>query len=177
MPNTTLSLQALHAASPSKWSIYNFDCDDEGLEMADAIRQGYAKAVSDGSYKDQQGTSGFCLFGHTDAISLASVNGVPGSPSVQSAYRSELAGIAGIITAVELICTKHSIMQGDIEVGLDGSKAMNQTKGDWPLQPSQADFDLLMDLRRRIAQSPIPNHLALALDKGPSGQTYAPPTS
>jgi hypothetical protein len=46
------------------------------------------------------------LLGTTKEPLLIGWNGVSGSPSVQSAYRSELAGIiAGIITAVKLICS------------------------------------------------------------------------
>jgi hypothetical protein len=131
----------------SKWSIYDFACNDDGQELASAIQQGYSKAVSDGSFKNERGTLAFSLFGTTKEPLLIGWNGVPGAHNIQSAYRSELAGIAGIITAVEMLCTRFTIEEGAIEVGLDGSEALNQSRGDWPLSPSQADFDMLTDIR------------------------------
>jgi hypothetical protein len=63
----TSMLHSLHEQSPSsKWSIHDFTCLGEGQELAEAIQQGYAKAVSDGSYKDQRGTSAFSLYGKTE---------------------------------------------------------------------------------------------------------------
>jgi hypothetical protein len=88
----------------------------------------------------------FSLSGTTNEPFLIGWSGVPGRLSVQSAYRSKLAGTAGIITAVELICSQFTITHGDIEVGLDGSKALNQLQGDWPLVPTQADFDMISDI-------------------------------
>ncbi len=77
---------------------------------------------------------------------------------MQSAYCSKLVGIAGIITAVEMLCARYSIKEGAIEIGLDGSEALNQSRGTWPLAPKQADFDMLCDIRRRLAQSNITWH-------------------
>jgi hypothetical protein len=82
--------------SLSKWSIDNFVCTDDGQELATAIQQGFSKAVSNGSFKDQRGMPAFSLFGTTDEPLFIGWNGVPGSIQTQSAYRSELAGIAGI---------------------------------------------------------------------------------
>jgi hypothetical protein len=77
---------------------------------------------------------------------------------VQSAYCSKLVGIAGIITAVEMLCARYSIKEGAIEIGLDGSEALNQSCGTWPLAPKQADYDMLCDICRRLAQSNITWH-------------------
>jgi hypothetical protein len=57
-----------------------------------------------------------------------------------------------------MICFHHSLTQGDIKIGLDGSEALNQSQGDWPIIPSQADFDMLMDIQQRISCSPITWH-------------------
>jgi hypothetical protein len=59
-------------------------CHDEGAEIAKALSQGYAKAVSDSSYKDKWGTSGFCLFGTSDNPSFFCMNGVLGDETVEA---------------------------------------------------------------------------------------------
>jgi hypothetical protein len=151
----TTSLYELHENSDSKWSIHNFVYSDNGQELAHSIQQGFAKAVSDGSFKNQRGTSAFSLFGSTEEPLLIGWNGVPGTLTAQSAYRSELAGIAAIITAAKLLVTRFSLSHGAIKIGLDGSEALNQAGGNWPLVPAQADFDMLSDIRRRLALSPI----------------------
>jgi hypothetical protein len=117
-------------------------CSDNVQELAKAITQGHAKAISDGSFKDGRDTSAFSLFGSTEEPLLIGWNGVPGNPHAQSAYRSKLAGVAGIITAAKLICARYLITLGTIEVGLDELEALKQSGGNWPLSPSQADFDM-----------------------------------
>jgi hypothetical protein len=76
----------------------------------------------------------------------------------QSAYHSKLAGIAGIITAVEMLCSRFSLTEGAIKIGLDGSEALNKSPSDWPLSPTQADFDMLTNIRSQLASSKITWH-------------------
>jgi hypothetical protein len=90
-----------------------------------AIQHSYAKAVSGGSFKESCRMLAFLLFGTTEEPLLLWWNGVLGSLKMESAYRNELAGIAGIIMGVELICNRCDITQGSIEVGLDGSEALH----------------------------------------------------
>ena len=68
--------------------------------MASAIQDGTAIAVSDGSYKTEFGTSALALEGEDSTNRIVAVNVVPGDPTDQSSYRSELAGIFGIVTMV-----------------------------------------------------------------------------
>jgi hypothetical protein len=132
--------------------------EDEGRAISKAIKKGTAIAVSDGSYKDARGTAAFILErsdlkdkkGH-----IIGVNLIPGEPTDQSAYRSELGGVSGIIETVGILCRLYSIQDGIIEVGLDGEQAMKSLSSTWPLHPRQADYDLLQDIRAKIAKSPI----------------------
>ena len=41
---------------------------------------------------------------------------------------------------------------------MDGDQALIQASGDWPLSPSQADFDMLHDIREKIRRLPITIH-------------------
>jgi hypothetical protein len=93
-------------------------------------------------------TSDFSLFGPTKEPQFIGWNGVPGGTKVQSAYHSKLAGIAGIITAVEMLCSQFLIKEGAIDIGLDELEALNQSHGEWPLSPTQADFAMLSDIHR-----------------------------
>jgi hypothetical protein len=86
-----------------------FDITDEGSAIANAIRDGRCVSVSDGSFKDQYGTSVWAIEAESsvdrctgaDIPAAAAcknnrcmgVNIVPGAPSDQSAYRSELVGL------------------------------------------------------------------------------------
>jgi hypothetical protein len=48
---------------------------------------------------------------------------------------------------VNAICKLHNVTSGTIKMG--------QAAGDWPLNPNQLDFDMLHNIRAKIAASPI----------------------
>ena len=48
---------------------------------------------------------------------------VPGRGKYQSAYRSELAGLYGMVTMIETLCRMYSIEEGQVEIGCDGLQA------------------------------------------------------
>ena len=104
-PLTDASLKEIIATQPPDdlWAIHTFYSPDEGQSLATAILQGCATAVSNGSYKDQLGTSGFILRGLNCTLSIAGTNIVPGNPNEQSSYHSELAGIKGSLAVVSSI--------------------------------------------------------------------------
>ena len=70
---------------------------DNGATLAIGILQGQATAVSDGSYKQGLGTSGFILQGCQRKLGILGSNIVLGNTNEQSSYRSKLAGILGSI--------------------------------------------------------------------------------
>ena len=141
-----------------QWAIKEVTISDNGIALATAIRNGTAIAVSDGSYKDGRGTAAFILEISDQfqaAGRIVGVNVIPGETEDQSSYRSELGGVSGIVETARILCNIHDINSGAIEVGLDGEQAMKNVFGDWPLYPTQADYDLLKDLREKIRQSPL----------------------
>jgi hypothetical protein len=148
----------IHRNELDQWAIQELSVKDNGKAISKAIQRGTAIAVSDGSYKDDRGTAAFILE-RSDQFDLSGriigVNAIPGEAVYQSSYRSELGGVSGIIEIVGILCELHSIPAGVIEVGLDGEQAMKNISGTWPLQPRQADFDLLQDIRAKIAKSPV----------------------
>jgi ribonuclease HI len=139
-----------------KWAIAEWDCKHEtAVRIAEAIQDHTATAISDGSYKNDNGTSAFLVCAEDDSQRIVGVNAVPGSCKEQSAYRSELAGISGILLVLQILCTKFKIHSGSIEIGLDGQQALLAASEDWPLNIAQPDFDLLKDIRAKIQKLPI----------------------
>ena len=131
---------------------------DHCQAIATAISNGTANAISDGSYDPitHKGTSSFIIVsGKTDKDPLEGDNWVPGTPEDQSAYRSELAGVGGILASTAIIIQKYNITSGAITIALDGESALDQAESEKPLRISQPDFDLLQDIRARIKSLPI----------------------
>jgi hypothetical protein len=96
--------------------------------------------VSDGSFKDQYGTSTLAIEAESsvDRCTGADIppaaasknnrykgeNMVPGALSDQSAYRSEVAGLVGIATMVRELCLFHDITAGTVYLSCDGLSAL-----------------------------------------------------
>lgn len=98
---------------------------DEGEDIAEAIQLQKAQADSDGSFKGNHGTSASIIEGANESKCITYVNTVPGPASIQSAYRSELAGILSSLTHVKIICDKFEINDGSITIACDGEQALN----------------------------------------------------
>ena len=130
--------------------------NDGGEAIAKGIRDGTARAVSDGSFNPvtpigPSGTSALNISASNEnADVLEAVNWVPGTVIDQSAYRSELAGVCGILACLSIIVQHFDIKTGGITIALDGESAFNQSKGNRPLSISQPCFDMLQDIRARI---------------------------
>jgi ribonuclease HI len=152
---TTLDDALMQRQPNDHWSVDKFDCSDNGENLAQAIQQGTATAISDGSYQSGRGTSAFILRGNDCTKRLLGVNTVPGLEDTQSAYRSELAGVAGSLAILAATCRIHHITDGEATIGLDGEQALKTASGDWPLNAGQPDFDLLCDIRTKIESLPI----------------------
>ena len=131
---------------------------DNCAAIAEAITNGKARAISDGSFRpvEQTGTSGFTITpGKTSKDAFKGCNWVPGLKHEQSAYRSELAGINGLLSSIKIIVKKFNIRSGSIEIGLDGESAKDQAEDDFFLKIHQPSFDIILDIRRRIKELPI----------------------
>jgi hypothetical protein len=155
-PDTSMEVLRQQESKQDQWAIAEWDHHQANLpNLVRDIQQGTASAVSDGSYKNDNGTSAFLLCADDVDNCIIGVNAVPGAPSEQSAYRSELAGVSGILMAIKLVCKKFKITSGSVEIGLDGQQALEAAGGNWPLKVHQPDFDLLKDIRTKVQQLPI----------------------
>ena len=52
---------------------------------------------------------------------------IPGRKKQHDAYRSELGGLYGIVTAVEILAEISKLKDGGIEIGCDGMSALNRS--------------------------------------------------
>jgi hypothetical protein len=82
-------------------------------------------AASDGSYKDDMGTSSWSILSkHDDTKITAGANFNTGRAQYQSSYQSELAGIFGIIVFISLAVEFYELDHGVVEVACDGIEAL-----------------------------------------------------
>jgi hypothetical protein len=87
------------------------------------------------------------------------VNFIPGLPTDQSAYRSELGGASGIIAVIESIVEVFGLQSGTITIGLDGEQAMwNAPNTDNFFNLKQPSFNMLSDIHANTRNSVITYH-------------------
>mgnify|MGYP003460263465 FL=1 len=129
---------------------------DDGDRVAQAIRDGKAIAVSDGSFKLAIGTASWVLQGEDHADEVKGRCRVPGPEDWQSAYRSELCGLLGSIYFATTLAKHKGITTGKIRVGCDGLSAIQQLREYKVTQtPMRKHFDLISAIRRLMRDSPI----------------------
>ena len=139
----------------NKWTIDKYWCKKNGEGVARAIIKGSAKAISNGSFKDSKGTSASVLTGDSGNVEIISVNNVPGSMEDQSAYRSKLAGIAGLLAHIKIICEKYDIHKGNITLGLDGERVLLLVSQDKEPEPHFRSYDMIKDIQTKLQELPI----------------------
>jgi hypothetical protein len=141
-----------------QWMVKYFAVEDKGVMIADAISQGTAIAVSNGSYKDEFGTLALVLEGKDSNNCILTVNVVPGDLDDQSSFWSELAGIFGIVTMATALCEVYSISEGSICVGCDREIALNHVFGEGAgcdADVNAIDYNMISTIRMAIQMSSI----------------------
>ena len=101
------------------WSLRHLKTNDNASRFAQAIQEGKALIVSDGSYKSGKATSAIVAVYEGDNDKITAVNSVPGSPKNLNSYRAELAGIYAALSLLELTARVHHITTGLATLGLD----------------------------------------------------------
>ena len=112
------------------------------------IRDGKVIGVSDGSFKDKLGTACWILEDASGSERIVGLVEVPGHDDEHDAYRSELAGLFGLVIAVNTLLEIGKISTGEIEVGCDGLSALHRSF--WheveDISSANAHFDILSEL-------------------------------
>ena len=114
------------------------------------------EAVSDGSFKNAHGTASWMLcWGSSEKEFIQGSMVCPGSTEIQSAYRSELAGLYGICCVLWALRQRF---QCDISaiIGCDGLSAIRSCDLDHDLiNVNQDHFDLISACRHLLRQAKI----------------------
>jgi hypothetical protein len=138
------------------WAVQSLDCPGHGIDIARALIQGNAIAICDGSYKDHFGTAGFVLQRwDQQQRRILGANVTPGHASDQNPYRSEIGGIFAIVVVVEALVALYDIKEGAIEVACDCESGLIAIFDHHYDTPGQPHHDLIHEIRRKIASSPI----------------------
>jgi hypothetical protein len=144
------------AALPSRWAVSCYDATNNGIRVAQAIQDGTAIAISNGSFKEGFGTSALVIEASDSTDNIIAVNVVPSNLANQGSYGSELAGIFDQITLVNALCNVHGITQGSIECGCDGAGALNKVfNPDSEAKTDGSQFNLLSTTCAALKASPI----------------------
>ena len=140
----------------ARWAIERCSVEDDGVTVANAIRNGKCIGVSDGSFKDEFGTACWIIQGEDVVSQIKCPLVVPGHSSTLSAYRSELAGIYSMVTMIETLCKFHGISEGSVEIGCDGLLVLTHAMQRWDItNPKMPQFDLLSATRMMLRRCPV----------------------
>ena len=126
--------------------------------LLQSIRNGTAKAVSDGSFLNSMdlGTAAFILEGDTVGDSIMGTHETPGSPDSQCAHRSEMFGILGLILMTNAVCKNNNIREGEITAKCDGEGTIKVLQYLHSItKNSRKHFDLIISISKAIQISPL----------------------
>jgi hypothetical protein len=115
-PPTSLEETITELPETTMWLIAEHFCNDSGINVANAIRNGTAIAVSNGSFKESFGMAALIIEGDNKTKHFIAINVTPGHPEDQSSLRSELSGLFGILIGCQpghLFCSQHPIWNYD----------------------------------------------------------------
>jgi len=129
--------------------------NDHGDTVAQAIAQGMAVAVSDGSLRYTLGTSAFLIEGATSNHHVIGYNQVPGPVEEGDSHRCKLSGLYAIANMVNCLCRLHAVTSGSITIACDNTSALKPKAVDFLPHPRQKNLDLIQALWRSIQESPV----------------------
>jgi hypothetical protein len=132
-------------------------CSIKFQDLVDAIKEGCAIEISNGSHKNKWGTASLRIIADTnEAEEWAGLHVTPGRKDDQSASRSAIGGIYAMAVAIELICKFFHISNGSASFGSSCQAALyyifDQNK---KATATTNYFDLIMATRKVLDKLPI----------------------
>ena len=129
-----------------------------------SMKEGKALGVSDGSFQHKFGTACWIIENALGTERIIGLIDVPASSDDHDAYRSELAGLYGILRISTLLEKIGNIEKGSIEVGCDGKSALEQalSKDKSEVTSNQSHFDIISsihDIKENSKITYIPVHI------------------
>jgi hypothetical protein len=123
------------------------ECEDDGKDVTQAFHERTCHAVTDGTYKDNEGAAGYVIQGIQHKHQLLGCNRTPGRKEEMTPYRAELGGAIGVLTLVAEICAHHGVTDGKMISAFDCESAIKTL---WPEKDPKVhatDYDM-MECRR-----------------------------
>jgi len=127
-----------------------------GLPLAAAIQLGTARAVSNGSFKEQFGTAAWVYYdaNTNETLGTGKLN-TPGYPEDQCSYHSKISGLYGIAVTILELAKFHDLRSGAIQIACDGKSALHRCFKLWSSNPLAKHFDIIHATRAAIAATTI----------------------
>ena len=127
------------------------------LDIIEGLKNGTVIAVSDGSLKSSFGTGAIILFNTATSSFIRGCVISYGGTKDQSAYRSELIGLAAIITYVTSLVTINNLQNVTIEVACDGISALQNVFDEWntKIKTTMKHYDVIAYARSVKSQSAV----------------------
>ena len=155
-PSATLSDTLRNLPPDAHWAVQRCNTfTDDGTYIAEAIRQGEAVSISDGSLKHAFGTAAFVIEGPTKLHRIVGVNIVPGPLSDGKSYRCEISGLIGAVLIINAICKLHNITSGSVTIGCDNESSILIFDPGFVPNPQKDSYDMVMALWTLLRESPI----------------------
>ncbi len=112
------------------WTTWPCEINLEGQAdiLEEAIKQGTAVAVSDGSYQSDHGAAAWVIESCTSAHRIRGAGQTPGYIQDQGAYCSELFGLWGILYTLKRFTDEHQIKNGQVRIACDGLSALHKAQ-------------------------------------------------
>jgi hypothetical protein len=124
------------------------------VELATAIQNGTAIAISDGSHKNNWGAEAWRLLSsNADKRHWRGLHVTPVRKGDHSAFRSELGGIYTMLVTITLVCEFLDIDQRSVEIGSDCESALYYifTKDEF-IPATTNSFDIIMAAIKVLAR-------------------------
>jgi hypothetical protein len=150
--------QYLEAQQQYAWLFRHTLCSIKFQDLVDAIKEGRAIEISDGSQKNKWGTASWRIMEETnEAEEWARLQHVtPRRKDDQSDFRSEIGGLYAMTAAIELLCKFFHISNGSVSFGSDCKAAMycifDRNK---KATATTNSYDLIMATRKVLDRLPI----------------------
>jgi hypothetical protein len=156
--------EAIQALGPTGWPLSSA-CWTRSPEIAQAILDGKALGVADGSYMEKiskkHGAAAWIVQECADsALYCQGQVDTSGNTNEVSSYRSELQGVHALLMAIMIICQVYNIKSGSITLACDNEVAVRMSNdGHLSAPPSVANADLVRAIRYIRSQLPIQVHM------------------
>jgi len=119
--------------------------------LTNAFSGGLGYVVSDGSFKDERGSAAWIIEGPTSELCLMGQIHTPGHATDHSSFRSEVAGIIGVVYTLTFWPPETTKLV--LRLACDGLSVINRLSNNHPIDPTEPHADLLQAARTLIDTS------------------------